>query len=112
MARRRALLTAAAVAATAGVVTLALARTRPRHAHVRTGRMARSAALAGSGARVGALAAGTAARSVFASAARREELRTELQLRSAAEVAATLGNLKGALMKLGQLASFVDEGLP
>jgi predicted unusual protein kinase regulating ubiquinone biosynthesis (AarF/ABC1/UbiB family) len=92
--------------------TASLARTRPAHTHVRTGRVARSAALAGSGARVGRLAAGTAARSVFASAARREELRADLQLRSAAEVAATLGNLKGALMKLGQLASFLDEGLP
>ncbi|HET9444147.1 MAG TPA: AarF/ABC1/UbiB kinase family protein, partial [Acidimicrobiales bacterium] len=30
----------------------------------------------------------------------------------AAEVAATLGNMKGALMKLGQMASYIDSGLP
>jgi predicted unusual protein kinase regulating ubiquinone biosynthesis (AarF/ABC1/UbiB family) len=100
---------AAGVAGTAAVTWAARAR---RRTHVRTGRAARTLALASSGAKVGALTAATAARSVFASAARREELRSELQLRSAAEVAATLGNLKGALMKLGQLASFLDEGLP
>src|SRR5438874_2027776 len=52
------------------------------------------------------------ARSVFASAARKEELDAELELRSAQQVAATLGQMKGALMKVGQLASFVDDGMP
>jgi predicted unusual protein kinase regulating ubiquinone biosynthesis (AarF/ABC1/UbiB family) len=27
-------------------------------------------------------------------------------------VAETLGNMKGALMKLGQMASYLDQGLP
>jgi predicted unusual protein kinase regulating ubiquinone biosynthesis (AarF/ABC1/UbiB family) len=52
------------------------------------------------------------ARSVFASAARKEELDAELELRSAEQVVATLGQMKGALMKVGQLASFVDDGMP
>jgi predicted unusual protein kinase regulating ubiquinone biosynthesis (AarF/ABC1/UbiB family) len=52
------------------------------------------------------------ARRVFASAERRAELDAELQLRTAEEVAATLGNLKGAMMKLGQMVSYVDETLP
>ncbi len=79
---------------------------------LRTGRVTRTAALARSGARVGAMVASTGARQVFASAERRTELKVELQMRSAAEVTATLGNLKGALMKLGQMASYLDEGLP
>ena len=49
---------------------------------------------------------------MFASAARKEELDAELELRTAEDVAATLGNMKGALMKFGQMASFVDDGLP
>ena len=52
------------------------------------------------------------ARRVFASAERKEALDAELELRTAEDVAATLGNMKGALMKLGQIASFVDDGMP
>ncbi|GAC1531789.1 MAG: AarF/ABC1/UbiB kinase family protein [Acidimicrobiales bacterium] len=33
-------------------------------------------------------------------------------MRTAAQVAETLGNMRGALMKLGQMASYLDEGLP
>ncbi len=109
---RRRLVFAAAVAAGAAVAAVRLARRRSDAPVLSTGRVARSLALAGSGARVGALTASTRARQVFADAARRDELRTELQFRSAADVAATLGNLKGALMKLGQMASYLDEGLP
>jgi predicted unusual protein kinase regulating ubiquinone biosynthesis (AarF/ABC1/UbiB family) len=35
-----------------------------------------------------------------------------LQLHNATEVAQTLGQMKGALMKIGQMASYIDEGLP
>jgi len=52
------------------------------------------------------------ARRVFASAERKEALDAELELRTASDVAATLGNMKGVLMKLGQIASFVDDGMP
>ena len=34
------------------------------------------------------------------------------QLRTAAQVAETLGNMKGALMKIGQMASYLDDGMP
>ena len=37
---------------------------------------------------------------------------TPAQLRSAEQVAERLGNMKGALMKLGQMASYLDDGLP
>jgi predicted unusual protein kinase regulating ubiquinone biosynthesis (AarF/ABC1/UbiB family) len=52
------------------------------------------------------------ARRVFASAARREELDEAFQLQTAEEVARALGNMKGFLMKLGQMASYVDESVP
>lgn len=52
------------------------------------------------------------ARGVLADDARRDELRDEFELRTAEQVAATLGGMKGALMKLGQMASYLDQGLP
>jgi predicted unusual protein kinase regulating ubiquinone biosynthesis (AarF/ABC1/UbiB family) len=64
------------------------------------------------GARVGGAAASNRARWLFASAERKEELDAQLELRTAEDIASTLGNMKGALMKLGQIASFVDDGMP
>ena len=64
------------------------------------------------GARVGTTVAANRARYVFASAERKQALDTELELRTAEDVAATLGGMKGVLMKLGQIASFVDDGMP
>jgi predicted unusual protein kinase regulating ubiquinone biosynthesis (AarF/ABC1/UbiB family) len=74
--------------------------------------LARNTELAGLGARMGGAYAAHRARRVFASEERRAELDAALQLRTAEEVAATLGNLKGAMMKLGQMVSYVDESLP
>ena len=34
------------------------------------------------------------------------------ELKSAEQVAELLGNMKGAMMKLGQMASYIDQGLP
>jgi predicted unusual protein kinase regulating ubiquinone biosynthesis (AarF/ABC1/UbiB family) len=72
----------------------------------------RSAKVAKLGAKVGATHASTAARKVFASAERRIELDERRRLVTAEAVAAELGQMKGALMKLGQMASYLDEGLP
>src|SRR5687768_1357219 len=72
----------------------------------------RTAQLVGLGARSGHAWARHRARRVFADAARRDELDTEFQLRTAEQVAATLGNMKGAMMKLGQMASYLDAALP
>src|SRR4051794_16845511 len=44
--------------------------------------------------------------------ARKAELEQRFAIRSAEDVAAELGNMKGAIMKLGQLVSFIAEGLP
>lgn len=115
-------MTAGATAAVAaGVLTIRRRGAAPRRgassepptaAGFRTGRAHRNVQVAAVGARVGVATVSTRARQVFADAARREALATELQMRTAADVAATLGQMKGALMKLGQMASYVDEGLP
>ena len=73
----------------------------PHHHISATARASRNAAMAKLAGQVGATTATHRARRVFASAARRDTLDAELQLRTAEQVAATLGNMKGALMKLG-----------
>ena len=73
------------------------------------GRSARGARL---GAKVGVTHLGTAARKVFADAERRSELDTEKQIATAQHVTEELGLMKGALMKLGQMASYLDDALP
>jgi predicted unusual protein kinase regulating ubiquinone biosynthesis (AarF/ABC1/UbiB family) len=62
-------------------------------------------------ARGGARYAGSAPRLFAAAGEHRERLRNDLALRTAEDVTATLGTMKGVLMKLGQMASYVDDGL-
>jgi predicted unusual protein kinase regulating ubiquinone biosynthesis (AarF/ABC1/UbiB family) len=64
------------------------------------------------GAKVGATYASASARKVFSSAERRVEIDHQTELKTAAQVSERLGNMKGALMKLGQMASYLDDGLP
>ncbi len=47
-----------------------------------------------------------------ASEERKVELDNQFELKSAEQITAALGNMKGVLMKLGQMASFVNEGFP
>ena len=108
-----------AVASVGAVVVAAVAVIRlrrsgsiaPGHA-VHRSRLQRNTRLARLGARVGTTYATTAARKTFASAERRESLDRDRELRSAQQVADELGHMKGALMKLGQMASYLDDGLP
>lgn len=72
----------------------------------------RNARLARMGAKVGSTYASTAARKTFASTERRIELDREREFTTAKQVADELGQMKGALMKLGQMASYLDDGLP
>jgi predicted unusual protein kinase regulating ubiquinone biosynthesis (AarF/ABC1/UbiB family) len=72
----------------------------------------RNARLARLGARVGLTYASTAARKTFASYEQHEQLDRDRELRTAEQVAGELGQMKGALMKLGQMASYLDDGLP
>ncbi|MGO9295843.1 MAG: ABC1 kinase family protein [Streptosporangiaceae bacterium] len=55
--------------------------------------------------------AGSAPRLFAAAGEHRERLRGDLALETAEDVASTLGAMKGVLMKLGQLASYLDQGL-
>jgi len=96
-------LVALAAAVGLGVV---VARRRP------SVRAERNVEIAKLGSRVGAGWATHRARRVFASAERKETLDAEFELKSAEQVVAVLGNMKGALMKLGQMMSFVDESVP
>ncbi|HEY0717554.1 MAG TPA: AarF/ABC1/UbiB kinase family protein [Streptosporangiaceae bacterium] len=62
-------------------------------------------------ARGGARYAGSAPRLFLTAGEQRQQLRNDLALQTAEDVAATLGAMKGVLMKIGQMASYVDEGL-
>jgi predicted unusual protein kinase regulating ubiquinone biosynthesis (AarF/ABC1/UbiB family) len=75
-------------------------------------RWRRNSKLARLGARIGIGHAATSARKVFANAERKEVLSREREMKTAQQVAGELGNMKGALMKLGQMASYLDDGLP
>jgi predicted unusual protein kinase regulating ubiquinone biosynthesis (AarF/ABC1/UbiB family) len=72
----------------------------------------RTVQLARVGGRTGAAFARHRARRVFASAARRDELDRRFELHTAEQIADALGNMKGAMMKLGQMVSYVSAGLP
>ena len=75
-------------------------------------RVGRGAALARLALRIGGRYLARSPRLIFASVEQRDELRQDLALRSADEVAEELGAMKGVLMKLGQMASYVYEDLP
>jgi predicted unusual protein kinase regulating ubiquinone biosynthesis (AarF/ABC1/UbiB family) len=62
--------------------------------------------------RGGARYAASAPRLFAAAGENRQRLRNDLALQTAEDVATTLGAMKGVLMKLGQMASYVDDGLP
>src|SRR5260221_12999109 len=61
--------------------------------------------------RGGARYAGSAPRLFAAAGERPQLLREDLALQTAEDVAATLGAMKGVMMKIGQMASYVDGGL-
>ena len=85
----------------------------PAVGHVRHTSLAeRSARIAATATRAGGGWATDQARKVFADAERREAIDEARQLKTATQVAETLGHLKGAMMKLGQMASYLDQGLP
>ena len=98
-------------------VGLVIAATRRMQRHgdgpVRHGaRAARNTRLALLGLRTGGSYARHRARRVFADAGERRRLDTEFEMRTAEQIAETLGHMKGALMKVGQMASYLDQGLP
>jgi predicted unusual protein kinase regulating ubiquinone biosynthesis (AarF/ABC1/UbiB family) len=96
---------AAAGAVIAGAGVLALRR------RVGPLRLQRGLAAVQLVARGGARYAGSAPRLFAAAGEQRQQLRQDLALQTAQDVAQTLGAMKGVLMKIGQMASYVDEGL-
>ncbi len=107
----------AAVAVLGGVSVAGLAaarRVRGRGQPVRglrRLRVERGVAALRLAARGGVRYASSAPRLFAAAGEHREQLRNDLALQTAEDVAATLGTMKGVLMKLGQMASYVDDGL-
>ena len=107
-----------AVLAAASAIATALAASRRRRSRAsrrpvsRTSRSARNLQLARIGLGVGSTYASASARKLFASAERRDAIDADRQLRTAEQIADRLGQMKGALMKIGQMASYLDEGLP
>jgi predicted unusual protein kinase regulating ubiquinone biosynthesis (AarF/ABC1/UbiB family) len=55
--------------------------------------------------------AASAPRLFAAAGDQRQQLREDLALQTAEDVAGTLGAMKGVMMKIGQMASYVDDGL-
>jgi predicted unusual protein kinase regulating ubiquinone biosynthesis (AarF/ABC1/UbiB family) len=72
----------------------------------------RNSRLAGVGAKAGRDFAVHRARRAFASAERKDALDVEFEIKTAEQVTEALGQMKGALMKLGQMVSYLDQGLP
>jgi len=108
---RRSLVPAAAVAAVAALLgAAAVARLRAderrRNRLVRTARIWRLTATRGAHYVV------LKVRGAAADEARRAELEERFAIRTAEDVAKELGNMKGAIMKAGQLIGFIAEGLP
>jgi predicted unusual protein kinase regulating ubiquinone biosynthesis (AarF/ABC1/UbiB family) len=97
---------AVALAAATGAVAAVLIRRR-----VGQLRWARGLAAAQLVVRGGVRYASSAPRLFTAAGEHRQQLRNDLALETAEDVAVTLGAMKGVLVKLGQMASYMDEGL-
>lgn len=74
-------------------------------------RVDRTRMMARMGGKAGAGFAVHKTRRAFASPERQTELDAAFELRTAEQVAEALGHMKGALMKLGQMASYLDTGI-
>ncbi|NNE12853.1 MAG: AarF/ABC1/UbiB kinase family protein, partial [Ilumatobacter sp.] len=96
------------VAVAAGVAAaVSAARSSPV-----TSRFSRSAKVWKLSARNGARFALSRVRGVGSPAERRAELDAQFAIKTAADVAGELGQMKGVLMKAGQMISFIFESLP
>jgi predicted unusual protein kinase regulating ubiquinone biosynthesis (AarF/ABC1/UbiB family) len=105
---RRGRKVAVGLAAGAAVTGLTVALVRRRVGPLRFSRGLATAQLVLRG---GVRYATSAPRLFAAAGEHREQLRNDLALETAEDVTATLGAMKGVLVKLGQMASYVDDGL-
>jgi predicted unusual protein kinase regulating ubiquinone biosynthesis (AarF/ABC1/UbiB family) len=96
----------AAISVGAGLAGLAVAGRRVGRLRLSRGRAAVQLVIRG-----GLRYAGSAPRLFSAAGEHRQQLRNDLALQTAEDVATTLGAMKGVLMKIGQMASYIDDGL-
>ena len=96
----------AAISVGAGLAGLAVAGHRVGRLRLSRGRAAVQLVIRG-----GLRYAGSAPRLFAAAGEHRQQLRNDLALQTAEDVATTLGAMKGVLMKIGQMASYIDDGL-
>ena len=112
MSRRRSAIGGAGAAAVIALVAVAAVRIierldgDQRERYRRQGRVYRLTA------RRGAHYAATRVRGIGADEERRAQIDEQFTIRTAEDVARELGNMKGAIMKLGQMVSFIADGLP
>ncbi len=102
----RRLLATVTIGGAAAALSLVLLRRRLGRLRYDRGLAALQLALRG-----GARYARSAPRLFAAAGEQRQLLRGDLALQTAEDVATTLGAMKGVLMKVGQMASYVDDGL-
>jgi predicted unusual protein kinase regulating ubiquinone biosynthesis (AarF/ABC1/UbiB family) len=96
----------AAISVGAGLAGLAMAGRRVGRLRLSRGRAAVQLVIRG-----GLRYTRSAPRLFAAAGEHRQQLRNDLALETAEDVATTLGAMKGVLMKIGQMASYVDDGL-
>ena len=104
--KSRRLLTTVTIGGAAAALTLVLLRRRLGRLRYDRGLAALQLFVRG-----GVRYAASAPRLFAAAGEQRQLLRTDLALQTAEDVAGTLGAMKGVLMKIGQMASYVDDGL-
>jgi predicted unusual protein kinase regulating ubiquinone biosynthesis (AarF/ABC1/UbiB family) len=98
----------AAITAGGGITALAVVLLRRRLGPLRYGRGLAALRLVVRG---GGRYAASGPRLFAAAGEQRQLLREDLALQTAEDVAGTLGTMKGVMMKIGQMASYVDGGL-
>jgi predicted unusual protein kinase regulating ubiquinone biosynthesis (AarF/ABC1/UbiB family) len=104
--KARRLVAAVTVSGAAAAMALVVLRRRLGPLRLDRGRAALRLVMRG-----GARYAGSAPQLFTAAGAQRQQLREDLALQTAEDVAGTLGAMKGVMMKIGQMASYVDDGL-
>lgn len=100
------------VAAALLLIVTIVAMSRRSSAGIVTSRFGRTARLFLSTVRMSLRLFARRFKSLFISRERREKLEADYHARTAREAFETMGNMKGGLMKLGQIVSFMDESLP
>src|SRR5215470_6762926 len=96
----------------AALVVVALILLRRRGAGLPSGRFGRIARVGRLGARLSASRVGAAVRRWTAPRSHRARIDEDRRRADAALVAKTMGEMKGALMKLGQMLSFIHDDIP